>query len=470
MTFCSSPPRSTTLLTSSASYTDMMPMYLTPARNRFVSVPGIDMRAVEGESIQSLLYDQCFTPSPSGQNSRRPSLAFSMQSDAPYSGSSPGSSSQPQTPVNAAPVAGQWSESLSCYLPRSTSHHGPTGDSQNPFQEQSLCSSNPAQSFSDYNSMMLHMESRESYNGLPSSGLEQCTNLMPALMYNQTSTPMHVFTGECEVAGTDTSMDGYSTIPASFYHHHSSSTVVPSHTVSYAQLSGLTSPIKDDSSFTTSFGSDLSEAESFGPPDELYFASMQEGRHGYIKAELSSSPVFSDSFSSPLPRRKVTRRRARHHLPHQIYHVGNEFAKIEVVDEAGIPKGKDGRPMYPQHSDSRKIYTCSWVDEWGHQCDGRFERQEHLKRHYGKHSNERKFPCPLPGCKIRIQRGDNACDHFRTHLKGPRPGQRNPHFDYPVLHKRICETFEPKVVDKLLKNIERWIIEREEGASQRKFL
>ena len=74
----------------------------------------------------------------------------------------------------------------------------------------------------------------------------------------------------------------------------------------------------------------------------------------------------------------------------------------------------------------------------------------------GKHSLERKYPCPL--CPKKIGRPDNAGDHFKTHLRAKTKGKRNDHVEWPVLHNAICNGYEDKkVAKKLLDGLRRWI-------------
>ncbi|KAL2824951.1 hypothetical protein BDW59DRAFT_180147 [Aspergillus cavernicola] len=51
-------------------------------------------------------------------------------------------------------------------------------------------------------------------------------------------------------------------------------------------------------------------------------------------------------------------------------------------------------------------------------CNGRFKRQEHLKRHMKSHSKEKPHVCWVPGCHRAFSRSDNLNAHYtKTHSK-----------------------------------------------------
>ncbi|ORZ20802.1 hypothetical protein BCR42DRAFT_285788, partial [Absidia repens] len=52
-----------------------------------------------------------------------------------------------------------------------------------------------------------------------------------------------------------------------------------------------------------------------------------------------------------------------------------------------------------------------------HQCQRRFKRLEHLKRHMRIHTMERPFQCTFPGCQKAFSRSDNLTQHSKTHLR-----------------------------------------------------
>jgi len=67
-------------------------------------------------------------------------------------------------------------------------------------------------------------------------------------------------------------------------------------------------------------------------------------------------------------------------------------------------KVKRGRKKLPFHS----MFYCR-------HCPKGFPRYEHMLRHERKHTGEKPFPCPFPGCNRRFSRFDNMKQHLRSH-------------------------------------------------------
>lgn len=223
--------------------------------------------------------------------------------------------------------------------------------------------------------------------------------------------------------------------------------------------------------YSTSFSSytgTLGDFEMVRPPSPAsqYFAQSDEDEFVSVKFERIDSPSYGASLrrSGGARSRRRGARRVRNNTAsytHRHY-TGN----TEVVCENFDPK--DGPPVSAgSHS---KKFRCVHVSGNGAVCDRGFDRSEHLKRHALMHTDERNYPCPLPDCPRRIQRPDNAADHFKTHLRPTKPGKRNHHFDWIFVRRAISRAYEDeKRANKLLDNLQKWIdAGMPESASQRR--
>lgn len=121
------------------------------------------------------------------------------------------------------------------------------------------------------------------------------------------------------------------------------------------------------------------------------------------------------------------------------------------------------RPESYAQSKESKQHGCTFFKKNGERCTARFKRSEHLKRHVGSHTGERSFRCPIKECVKNkpdngIQRGDNATDHFKTHLRPPKGGKRNCHVEWEWLEPAIREMWaDQKRAKKIINNIQGWI-------------
>ncbi|KAI7901261.1 uncharacterized protein BX663DRAFT_407835, partial [Cokeromyces recurvatus] len=61
-------------------------------------------------------------------------------------------------------------------------------------------------------------------------------------------------------------------------------------------------------------------------------------------------------------------------------------------------------------SNQAKTHVCPVT-----QCQQRFKRLEHLKRHMRIHTQERPFSCP--SCQKAFSRSDNLSQHMKTHQR-----------------------------------------------------
>jgi hypothetical protein len=233
-----------------------------------------------------------------------------------------------------------------------------------------------------------------------------------------------------------------------------------------------------------SMDSGYSHWEQMTPPSQDLDDSDEERsiriKGEYFKTEPMPSPTpagsshdraYGHSKVGPERHRKRPGKRGKSSVPRRkldLHRVEVTYEGQWDVDEHGIPV----KPIVGRTSKS-KGYVCDFFDkETGRRCNQSFERSEHLKRHHSKHApeHERKYPCPLSGCDRRIARSDNAGDHFKTHLKGPRKGQRNKFFHWNQLRTILKIEYEEKEANKMITKIEKWIREKSDGAAQREFL
>jgi hypothetical protein len=113
-----------------------------------------------------------------------------------------------------------------------------------------------------------------------------------------------------------------------------------------------------------------------------------------------------------------------------------------------------------QTSPSNREHVCGFIQPDNTRCVRGFSRLEHLNRHREMHVpySKRKFFCVVEDCTIRhkrIGRSDNACQHFRTHLRGDAKGTRNHYKTWPELKQGIVDQYEPKMARRLIKTMEK---------------
>lgn len=86
----------------------------------------------------------------------------------------------------------------------------------------------------------------------------------------------------------------------------------------------------------------------------------------------------------------------------------NENASATTTESGN---SRRGRRATASDEDVSKAFVCD-------ECNRRFRRQEHLKRHYRSlHTREKPFECDK--CAKRFSRSDNLTQHARTHNRGP---------------------------------------------------
>lgn len=192
-------------------------------------------------------------------------------------------------------------------------------------------------------------------------------------------------------------------------------------------------------------------------PDESPLCYMRNTDHVPFEDEVLNIPTSPAVKSTKLQRRRnrSAKRQYRPNVPHAITWTGSMEWDVEVLRA---------------HKFEDRHHACTWKSGDGRLCTARFLRSEHLKRHYRQHIGERPYKCPVSNCSKAIDRPDNANDHFKSHLKCPRRGQRNSSVQWPTLKALLLATFEPKLTRKMIQSIEKWIAVKTEGAAQRKYL
>ncbi|TKA81034.1 hypothetical protein B0A55_02492 [Friedmanniomyces simplex] len=271
------------------------------------------------------------------------------------------------------------------------------------------------------------------------------------------------------------------------------STVVPSQLGDQyivQPYSAYSSPNGGHESATTSFAATNTSFDTFEyatppTPDDIYGYRAGDDWE-LVKAEdLSPTPGMMPHGHHPASNQALPYRPRRKNAKRSKARQPRESWTCQWPNEDGITCEVEGKlcgvgyeidPVtkkvrYPGISKHLKPHPCNMLDEkTGQRCDARFDRSEHLKRHQAKHSDVRQYMCPLPDCthKKGMGRGDNAKDHFKTHLKSTAKGRRNKQFFWPEVKKALLLKFQDeKISNNLITNIERWIRTSRDAACQR---
>lgn len=261
-------------------------------------------------------------------------------------------------------------------------------------------------------------------------------------------------------------------------YQQSPSVVVPSqlspmedYTLSSMAVEHTHSPVHPDmlaSSFGSVTSSDMLDYEMVEPesPVDAYFAHSDNEDYAIVKHDAAAIPTkdplahwYSESKSLPRRTKRRPSKRLRNGLKGATWysHMSSDYNCIVDCDFNGWGMARDGTIQFaaPQRNNA---HPCNYTNADGTLCGKRFARSEHLKRHEGTHSNDRPYPCPLAGCGKRIQRPDNAGDHFKTHLRPPKTGKRNAHVEWSILESAIERAYEDKRKSKkLLDGLRRWV-------------
>ncbi|KAG0168852.1 hypothetical protein DFQ28_004258 [Apophysomyces sp. BC1034] len=98
-----------------------------------------------------------------------------------------------------------------------------------------------------------------------------------------------------------------------------------------------------------------------------------------------------------------------------------------------VPSGSSRRSSSASANSSsqQKSHVCPVP-----QCQRRFKRLEHLKRHMRIHTLERPFACSFPNCHKTFSRSDNLSQHMKTHqrVEDRRRRQQQTGFKQPQQH------------------------------------
>lgn len=497
-----------------------MPTTTTSFRARpALTIPGIDSRSHLDGKTSMMSCGGLPTPPQSALESRRPSLQLSSMADYGSSAESTmGAFSQPATPVHGVSRLGEhhnqsWTEhaattnntpsnlttSFSATTQHAQSMLHPVFRPQQAYQSAEL---GDMEVYADATSQHNPAHFRQAVDGSghnfwsspqhvqPPLASEAPTGFGPplfamshALVENNHNDPLgmqaashyHAQSFGAPVVGFQT----YGSVP---HHIYSQPQVVvpsqlsPHDDISQGQYHALTSPQHANESYSSSFSSytgSLGDFEMMRPPSpvEIYFEKSDEEDWMQVgKFERIDSPSYHASMrrSAGTSSRRRGSRRARNSTHNYLHR--HFTGDTEVVCQNFDPKEPiDRRPQRKQ-----KSYRCAHIKDNGNECGVSFDRREHLKRHEQSHTDERKFPCPLPNCKTRgaggIQRPDNAADHFKTHLRPAKKGKRNAHFDWIFVRRAIQTHYtDQKRADKLLDNLQKWIdAGMPESASQRR--
>lgn len=483
----------------------------TPTRlGRGPIVPGIDTRPALDKVNTALSYAGLHTPPQSAHESRRPSLQYAALSEGPFSASAY-THSQPVTPIHGLShgadfFSQRWQQNTEtqkglvtnvdetcssspldhsfhpAFQPEPPYHGSMVDDAPvyasinaiNNVDHLSLQPTSCSQTADPWHANQTVTVSYAAHNASLGPALFPATHGMsvptnsPSSIFDTVGQSLHAFSYQCPPASNICEAQGYGN-PASLF--QSPQVVVPSQVspqedYSDQQFSIYATPNRGHDELHSSFSSGSVPFEGYEmvrPPSpiDVYFAHSEDEDFLMVKAEEMPSPVLGYSSRkhgehSLRPKRRASRRARKGNS--RAPFCRHEFHGCEIQCQG--QKCCIGQPVTFDVARSNKQYQCKFVED-GRPCNAKFDRSEHLKRHEGKHSNVRKYPCPLPSCKgkgVKIGRPDNAGDHFKTHLRPKKPGKRNDYYEWPVVHDAIWDNYEDKkIARKLLDGLDRWI-------------
>ena len=464
-------------------------MLTTPARpNQRPVIPELDTKSPGTDLTSAIAYAGLHTPPQSAHESRRPSL-HSCWSDAPYSAGGPGfAGSLPTTPIhriqssnenfvhgcgNLAIDQALAASSLTPHgFPSQMVHELPTYTSA---EQSSVADAFDLQFHTDYTPV--EAWTRPVQPTSPFAAQPVCLGaelfpmtqnlspecIFPGPTFPNSESPLHAFNSNFDIA-TFRSAQSQQVQPRSAYHQPQvivPSQLAPHDTYDHARFEGY--PIIDQYSTTlpneyepTVAAFDSFEAMDPPSPMEAYIEHSEDG-YDMIKSEDMNLDVKSQRStrvrSSPsISRRRSSKRSRSQKSPWHTQFVGG----IEIQCEG--KQFRIDKPVKHQAGNHMKTHVCTTLLQ-GRPCGKGFDRSEHLNRHAKSHTDEKPFPCPIKGCKTgKVQRSDNACDHYKTHLRPDKKGKRNCHVEWPELQPAIFESYEDKKkANNILQNLQLWI-------------
>jgi hypothetical protein len=106
---------------------------------------------------------------------------------------------------------------------------------------------------------------------------------------------------------------------------------------------------------------------------------------------------------------------------------------------------------------NRKRYECQYTHPEGDKyCGKKFQRVEHLRRHWDTHTGTNWYSCPDPECEKKFRsRADNLREHFKTHLRET-SAKRNISRTFEEFYAYIRAEQSSEEADKNIAKLEKW--------------